>query len=103
MGVEGNGWSQYEKLVLSQLEDLRTGQKEAKEELQKLSTGLALANQTLTRTDDHEERISKLETDAVTEESLKSERRWIYGTAVGIVASIIIPTVAVLIQPGFIR
>lgn len=98
--MEGNGWSQYEKLVLSQLDELRQAQKDQARGLAELSTNVALIAQTVSRSEDYDERLVALEQTSVTEDKLKKERRWILGTAFAVLGSIVLPSLYVMLSAG---
>lgn len=95
-----NGWTQYEKLVLSQLDELKTGLKEQGQQIAELHTTVALIAQTVEKSEDYDERIVNLETNLVTNDKLKTERRWILGTALAVIGSIAIPILYVMVSAG---
>lgn len=98
--AEGNGWSAYEKLVLSKLDTLDKSQKELTTIGQTLTTKVALMEQTISMQSNYDERLQKLETVAVTQETLKKERRWYFGTAIAFIGSVLVPVIVILIGNG---
>ena len=100
--VDSNGWSQYEKLVMKSLGDLADGLKETRSEVARLTTSVAIIQKSIRDYNEIEDRIVNLEAHVVTDDKMRTERRWLFGAIIAIAGSILFPTLIVATNTGLI-
>ncbi len=105
MGVDyeyelSNGWDKWQNVVLMGMKEIKDDLKEVHATQTAQGTDIALIQQSLATQKNYDRRIATLETEAATKGEIKSDRRWILGTAIAVFGSIVIPAVAVLVGIG---
>jgi hypothetical protein len=102
MGVDydyelNNGWDKWQNVVLMGMKEIKDDLKVVHATQTAQGTDIAVIKTQLQKDEDLEPRVQALETQAVTKVEIKSERRWIVGTVIAVVSSVIVPILVVVL------
>lgn len=91
--LEAGGWAEYQRLVLAELERHNQLMREIDIRLGKFELDMEILKREMAGSLKLDERLRKLENDALTSGAVMKYRKWLIGGALLLITSVVIPII----------
>lgn len=97
---QDGSWGEWRRLVLGDLRRLDDDMRDLARDVRTIAQGVAVLQAHAVDLDDLERRLAQLEATGVVTVQKNEDRKWLIGLAILVVASIILPSLRVLLGGG---